>query len=288
MPLDKAIQLVINADDYGLLPSVNDSILEVYAAGNLTSTTLMVNMPGTEDAVSKASAYPGLSFGLHFCLTEGKPLTKCTTLVDASGHFLRRSKLIRKSVLGQVDRAEIQAEFIAQLAAFAETGLALSHVDSHQHVHMAPGIFAAIYPVLRARNLPVRLIRPLPLQQKRGLSKQLKNLVLSANARRIGRAPGIRSNDYLTSIHDLPDPEYRQTESYARLLAAATKSMVLELMVHPYLESKDLKQLYSDYESHLPFLQRCFWEYAALKGKPLFTGSELTLTTFQKVFATKQ
>ena len=44
-------KLIVNADDFGLCTSVNKAIIECHLAGNINSTTLMANMPGTEEAV---------------------------------------------------------------------------------------------------------------------------------------------------------------------------------------------------------------------------------------------
>ena len=51
-------RIIINADDFGLSRSVNQAIIDVYKKGNLTSTTLLVNMPGTEDAIQQAESNP--------------------------------------------------------------------------------------------------------------------------------------------------------------------------------------------------------------------------------------
>lgn len=68
-------QVIINADDFGLSPAVNRGIIEAYRAGGITSTSMMVNMPGLADAVHAARSLPGLGVGLHFNLTYGRPLS---------------------------------------------------------------------------------------------------------------------------------------------------------------------------------------------------------------------
>ena len=44
--------LIINADDLGLAPGVNQAIIDLHQAGVVTSTSVMVNMPGFNDAVN--------------------------------------------------------------------------------------------------------------------------------------------------------------------------------------------------------------------------------------------
>ena len=69
---------IVNADDFGADIGINRGIAEAHTSGIVTSTSLMVNMPGTEDAVELSRKLPGLGVGLHVNLTnEGGP-----TVVD--------------------------------------------------------------------------------------------------------------------------------------------------------------------------------------------------------------
>ena len=82
--------LIVNADDYGLSPGVNQGVLAAHRLGLVTSATLMANLPAAVAAV--AAAPPTLALGLHLNLTTGEPCAgaaRVPSLVDASGHFLR-------------------------------------------------------------------------------------------------------------------------------------------------------------------------------------------------------
>jgi chitin disaccharide deacetylase len=54
-------RLVVNADDLGLSPGVNEGILEAHTTGIVTSASLMVNRPGAEHAATLLAAHPSLS-----------------------------------------------------------------------------------------------------------------------------------------------------------------------------------------------------------------------------------
>src|ERR1700693_1299673 len=73
-------RLIINADDYGLSPGVNTGIIEASDAGGVTSASMIVNLPGFNDAVARAGSHPALSLGLHLNLTTGKSLTAAPSL----------------------------------------------------------------------------------------------------------------------------------------------------------------------------------------------------------------
>lgn len=119
--------LVVNADDLGLSPGVNDGIFAAYAHGIVTSASLMVDRAGAEDAAVGIKGHPGLSVGLHF----------------------------EEDRLPQLDDDHVAELFAAQLRRFrALTGGDPTHVDSHHHVHRArPKLFAALAAPL---GVPVR------------------------------------------------------------------------------------------------------------------------------------
>ncbi len=67
--------LIVNADDFGQSAVVNRAILDCFQKGLISSTTIMANMPGFDEAVELALA-KGLqqNIGVHLNLTDGEPL----------------------------------------------------------------------------------------------------------------------------------------------------------------------------------------------------------------------
>lgn len=140
-PGDGRRYLIVNADDFGAGRGVNRGIVEVYRAGVLTSASLMVTQPGTEDAVELAAAMDRLSLGLHTDLTgeDGPPR------VDLD------------------DAAAVASELDGQLERFRSlTGTDPSHLDAHHNLHRRPNlapVFAAVAVELGVplrENSPVR------------------------------------------------------------------------------------------------------------------------------------
>jgi len=272
-------RLIVNADDLGLSPSVNTAILDVYRAGNLSSATLMVNMPGTVDAVDRVKEYPGLAIGLHFCLTEGTALGGASMLTGPDGVFKDRPTLVKRTMNGQVTPADIRRELELQLSRARELGVRITHVDSHQHVHMVPRIFQAMRPVLEAEDLPVRLVDPpagAVLASWKRPKKALKQGLNGTFAARNRCSVSGRTNDALVSIHDLDFSGPYDAATYRDLLKPVRADQVVELMVHPYILGNDVVALYpGTLEAKRPFLRRCMEEHAALTGAPLFEDHEL-------------
>ncbi|MEO9967578.1 MAG: ChbG/HpnK family deacetylase [Reichenbachiella sp.] len=279
-------RLIINADDFGLTRSVNQAIIETYKAGNLTSATLMVNMPGTEHAVDQAKKNPGLAVGLHFCITEGFPLSEAKTLIDDSGRFLSRGQLIRRIILGRVDRGDIAEEFEAQLDKFNNYGLTPTHSDSHQHTMMIPFVFDSILPVLKKHQLKIRVVNPANLNLRLLFSRPLKYLKQSLNAllsKRIIRKYPNKTNQYLVSIHELNIDSSRISKaSYTQLVEEIDQSKIVELMVHLYLPDHEFKKMYAaDFDQKSVFIDKCILEHKLLSQKPIFDNFELC--TFREI-----
>ena len=65
-------RLIVNADDFGLSPSVNSAVIRAHREGILTSASLMVNESGFDEAVKLAKENPRLGVGLHLTLLAQK------------------------------------------------------------------------------------------------------------------------------------------------------------------------------------------------------------------------
>ena len=141
-------QLIVNADDLGLTPGVNRGILRAFQDGIVTSASLLVTGSAFEEAVALARQNPELDVGLHLTLVEERAVLGreiLPTLVDETGRFPRTSgEFFRRTFLGRISWDEVEREIAAQIARFQKTGLRLSHLDSHQHLHMFPPVFQIV------------------------------------------------------------------------------------------------------------------------------------------------
>jgi hopanoid biosynthesis associated protein HpnK len=141
-------QLIVNADDLGLTPAVNRGVVRAFQDGIVTSASLLVTGSAFEEAVVLARQNPELDVGLHLALVEERAVLGpdvLPTLVDETGRFPSSSaEFIRRAILGGINWLEVEREIAAQIALFQETGLRLSHLDSHQHLHMFPPVFQIV------------------------------------------------------------------------------------------------------------------------------------------------
>ena len=153
-------RLIINADDFGLTPGVNRAIVEAHERGVVTSATMMANARAVEDA-SAQTGKGGLSVGCHVVLIDGTPLLApedVSSLLGGNGRF-RDSWLdfAGRALRSKFDEGQVAAEVEAQIRKIQQTGLQVTHVDSHKHVHLLPPV---LRPMLKAAQAcGVRAIR---------------------------------------------------------------------------------------------------------------------------------
>jgi predicted glycoside hydrolase/deacetylase ChbG (UPF0249 family) len=155
-------RLIVNADDFGLTSGVNRSIIELHAAGVLTSATIMAKAVATDEAIEMARSRPTLGVGCHVVLVDGTPMRDQTTISSLVNRQTNRFQptlgaFLQRLFTGRIKASDIEAEATAQIARVQEAGLRLTHVDTHKHTHMFPRV---LRPLLRAaKDAGIHMIR---------------------------------------------------------------------------------------------------------------------------------
>lgn len=159
---------IINGDDFGFSSGVNQAIIKAHEQGVLTSTSLMVTGEAATHAIALAHDHPNLAVGLHLVLVCGRrvlPQSEIPHLVDSAGNF--SSDSLNAGLRYQFSRAarrELRLEIRAQLEKLRQTGLPLSHVDGHLHLHSHPVVLGI--PAELAEEFNIKVIR-LPSEELR-------------------------------------------------------------------------------------------------------------------------
>lgn len=150
-----------SADDFGLTVGVNAAVERAHRDGILDAASLMVAAPAAADAVARARALPGLRVGLHLVLVEGPavlPPDRIPGLVDAQGQFPSDQARLGFAYFFRPDiRRQLAAEIRAQFQAFAATGLALDHANTHKHMHLHPTVASLMLQI--GREFGLRRVR---------------------------------------------------------------------------------------------------------------------------------
>ena len=136
-------KLIITADDYGMSRAVNDAIDAGIAAGLITSTNVMTNMPLYEEAV-KLKDKENLSVGIHWVLACGNPVLpakEIPTLVADNGEFYPYAEFRKRLRKKQISFADIRKELFAQYSRYYELMGQPDYWNTHQNTHVDFGIY---------------------------------------------------------------------------------------------------------------------------------------------------
>ena len=208
--------VIINADDFGMSLSVNDAIMAAFERGLLSSTTLLVNMAGFDDAVKKIHAHSLTNVGLHLNLFEGKPLTEAMNTVPCFvENNLFHGKAVPPLIPGQYQEI-IYYELKAQIEKFLQIGFLPMHLDSHAHRHTNWTVGGILIRLAEEYSIPA-------IRQSNNLRKTSfkRKFMTTCYNHRLGR---LRKTTYFGNI-----PE---------ATAALTKiSGVMEVMCHPRFDA---------------------------------------------------
>ncbi len=191
-------RLILNADDFGLTPGINQAVEELHQAGALTSATLMATGPAFDDAAVIAQRNPNLGIGCHLVFVDGipaAPLASIPSLLGANRKAFRTSLLdfVQATLRGAIDPEELARETQAQLQILKRAGINVTHIDSHKHTHLFPAIAGPV--LAAARRSGVHAFRyPYEPRWSRRLSSA---------------TPGIRRLEQ--AALDLFEPRFRST-----------------------------------------------------------------------------
>jgi hypothetical protein len=201
-------RVVLNADDFGYDPAVTRGIEQAMREGVVSSTTMMVNTPHSEDAASRST---GLSIGLHL------NLARWASLADPRRSFEQENA-------ATFSPAFVAEELVAQLERLrALTGRPATHVDVHKHLHRHQNVLAGVMSVAKRLRLAVRSI--------------------DDRMRHTLRAEGIDTNDAF--FGDAGAEAYWTQPRFDAVLHELPSDGLVELMCHPGLEPSHVKSGYS-------------------------------------------
>ncbi|OPY04384.1 MAG: hypothetical protein A4E67_02400 [Syntrophaceae bacterium PtaB.Bin038] len=232
-------RLIVNADDLGADEARNEGIFEAIRAGVVTSASILPNGPALGHALEKirSGGCEGVSFGAHLNLSEGRPLAAgLSRLSGPDGSFLGKAGAHRL-LAGAADASltgEIAKETALQIVRLLDAGIALTHVDGHQHVHIFPAALLAVAET--AKGLGISRMRipeePFPPGDDApadGMKEARMFSALGREARGRLASSGIASSDH---FRGLALKGRLDLERLVELVGALPEGTT-ELMVHP-------------------------------------------------------
>ena len=245
-------RLIVNADDFGLHDAVNAGIIQAHQQGMVTSASLMAGGEAFEAAVRLALGNPQLGVGVHLTLVAASPVLppqQIPSLVDGQGGFWPSYPVfLARYLQGKICRNEVAQELSAQIGKIRQAGIQPTHLDSHQHLHVLPGLTGRILDLAKRFSVPAVRIPAEPLLFFAGGNRSWGRIFgrsgLTLLARRFGgkaRAAGLSAPQHFFGMLDgggLTEPVLR--DILRRLPPGSS-----EIMTHPAVAAASLAGKYS-------------------------------------------
>ncbi|MGB9736368.1 MAG: carbohydrate deacetylase [bacterium] len=262
--------LIVNADDFGLCPEISDGIIKAFSEGIVTSTSVVANGRSFKDYIEFLKK-SGIDTGIHLTFTGGeKPISgNIDGLVDDNGCFLKSYReVIPRIVLGHFDRVALEKELTAQVGLLLNNGIDVSHLDSHQHLHVLPGVRNIV--IRLAKRFNIRWIR-VPHINRFNLNMFVMN-VLSASLKSELRKHSINFTNAFKGF------EYggHVNETNIAWILKGLENNITELMVHPGYDASHVYDWGYAWEDELKALTSPY-------TKRLIKDNEIILTSFKEI-----
>jgi predicted glycoside hydrolase/deacetylase ChbG (UPF0249 family) len=128
--------LVIHADDFGMMHTVNRAIEDAFENHWVTSASIMVPCPWFPEVVQWTKAHPDADLGIHLTMNadwtpyrwgpvSAQPID--SSLRDPDGYLPLTTEYVNQ----HAKMADVEAEGRAQVDKALAAGIKLSHLDSH-------------------------------------------------------------------------------------------------------------------------------------------------------------
>jgi chitin disaccharide deacetylase len=163
--------LVLHADDFGMLHSVNKATIEALTNKWITSASMLVPCPWFPEAARSAREHPEWDLGVHLALnSEWTPVRWRPVAFGSTGSSLTDKEgylpLLTEQVIPQAKIPDIAREMHAQIDAALASGVKITHLDSHMRT-VAAAAPAEYLKLGREYGVPVMIDRsPVPISAK--------------------------------------------------------------------------------------------------------------------------
>jgi chitin disaccharide deacetylase len=125
-------RLIVTADDVGLHRGMTEGAIRAHQMGIVTACSISANGIAFDDAVSRLRDVPSLEVGVHLTLVEERALTTGEPMPKNYIRFvLARPRGIERELRAQIDRV-------------LGSGLRVTHLNGHQHLHQLPRVYEIV------------------------------------------------------------------------------------------------------------------------------------------------
>ena len=202
--------LIDTDDDVGLNRGMTEGAIRAHREGIVTACSIVANGRAFDDAVQRLREVPELETGVHLTLVEEQSLTG----IALPGRY---PEFFKAFMRGEIRIPQIEAELRAQVKKVADTGLRLTHLNGHQHLHVMSGIFEIVLTL--AEEYGIRYVRIVDDRDgKAPLARRFAITGLNFLGRRARTRAAYRVPDPVGELK--PPPKYRTNDRTIGVLEA--------------------------------------------------------------------
>ncbi len=190
-------KLIITADDYGESKDINERIIKCFLLGAISDISILAVGNAFSHAAELARKHNIKNIGAHLALTG--PFKALSGGIEFPGSY---GAFFAKYFAALINKNRIYEEFKRQISRIKNAGFTITHVNSHQHVHMVPGILKNVLKIMKEEN--INSLR-FPLERMSFLGKAqdppaaARNILLSSICLLSGgllKSSGVKRNDH--------------------------------------------------------------------------------------------
>ncbi|MCX5668485.1 MAG: ChbG/HpnK family deacetylase [Candidatus Omnitrophica bacterium] len=231
--------LIVTADDLGLTESINEGLAKACREGIVSSVSVIPTGETFGDAVRIIKDLGLKEIGAHLALTETKPL------LNSSKFYKNHNRFFKDIVFGKADLEGFKRELKAQLELLKKAGAKITHINSHEHVHMVPEILNIFVSLAKEFNIPAlrypRGDRPMRAFNIRDLYKKSILSYFSGRTARLFKNSGLLYTDHFLGLLDAG----KLKEDLLIEMLGGLKDGVTELVCHPGFLSPEVIDRYN-------------------------------------------
>ena len=233
-------------------------ILHAFDRGIVTATGIFANAASFENHCGWLCEHEGLDLGVHLNITDGAPLTSHLRkkLDRWCGNFPDKYQVSLAICRGAIKVNDVEGEWRAQIERCLKADLKISFLNSHEHIHMLPGLFGLVQ--MLAKEYAIMHVRFPRMEYS------IKNLTPSALIRDsllgiLGIFNRRKLQNFNIDCLGLRESGKLSLDYLRRKLPALESDRVFELMCHPgYTDEREVKNskhlAYHDWQGELDTL----------------------------------
>lgn len=235
--------IFVVADDLGLDPAINEGIFFAFKNGLIDGASLMANGKAFDDAVRQCLEVELPNIGVHLVLVEERPLTGIKLPKNHKTFFIRY-------VFGFIKKNEIERELDAQVQKILGAGIRPQFINSHQHLHLLPGIMNIVISLAKKYGIGYIRIVNEPILTRGSLFRKVQLLFLgflSAMAKKRIIRNNLKHDDYFVGFINAGNLGFNDLAS-AKKLQNKYPDKIIELGCHPGFENAELTDKYGHWQ----------------------------------------